>query len=206
MNRVFGIPAGPLAVALAVVLVAAVGVLTAIAAKNLVFLKIGLRNIPRRRSRSALIIAGLMLGTTIISASLLTGDTMATAVRGAVTKSLGVSDEVITAGTNANVATGDASLTAAKPYFDEATALAAVDIAVTRLPVDAVAPAIIEPVAAPHPGSGSTDPKVTLFAPDPARATALGMPAIAQLRPGDVLLNSHAAGELHARPGDRIRF
>src|SRR4051794_7450814 len=159
MDRVFGIPAGPLAVALAVVLVVAAGVLTAIAAKNLVFLKIGLRNIPRRRSRSALIIAGLMLGTTIISASLLTGDTMATAVRGAVTKSLGVSDEVITAGTNANVATGDASLTAAKPYFDATAALAAVDLAVTRLPVDAVAPAIIEPVAAQNPGSGSTDPK-----------------------------------------------
>src|SRR3954471_6502462 len=145
MDRVFGLPAGPLATALAVMLVTAVGVLTTIAVKNLVFLKIGLRNIPRRRSRSALIVAGLMLGTTIISASLLTGDTMATAVRGAVTKSLGVSDEVITAGTNANVMPGDASLTAAKPYFDETAALAAVDTAATGLPVDAVAPAFIEP-------------------------------------------------------------
>src|SRR3954463_16403812 len=118
MDRVFGIPAGPLAVTLAVILVVAAGVLTAIAAKNLVFLKIGLRNIPRRRSRSALIIAGLMLGTAIIAASLLTGDTMATAVRGSVTKSLGVTDEVITAGTSANVDTGDARVTATRPYFD----------------------------------------------------------------------------------------
>src|SRR3954471_7726050 len=117
MNRVFGIPAGPLAAALAVILVAAVGLLTAMAARNLVFLKIGLRNIPRRRSRTALIVAGLMLGTAIIASSLMTGDTMASAVRGAVTKSLGVTDELTTAGTNANVATGDTSLTAAKPYF-----------------------------------------------------------------------------------------
>src|SRR2546423_7543623 len=127
MDRVFGLPAGPLAAALAILLVVAVGVLTAVAARNLVFLKIGLRNIPRRRSRSALIIAGLMLGTAIIAASLLTGDTMATAVRGSVTKSLGVTDEVITAGTSTNIATGNASLAAAKPYFDAGPALPAVD-------------------------------------------------------------------------------
>src|SRR5205085_7541451 len=137
--------AGPFAAALAVVLVAAIGVLTAIAAKNFVFFKIGLRNVPRRRSRSALIVTGLMLGTAIISASLLTGDTMATAVRGAVTKSLGATDELITAGTSAHVETGDTSLTAAKPYFDERAALAAVDTAAKNLPVDAVAAAIIEP-------------------------------------------------------------
>src|SRR5438045_9006589 len=107
MDRVFGLPAGPLAAALAVILVAAVGVLTAMAARNLVFLKIGLRNIPRRRSRSALIVAGLMLGTAIIAASLLTGDTMASAVRGSVTTSLGVTDEVIHAGTRGNVDTGN---------------------------------------------------------------------------------------------------
>src|SRR4051812_39044628 len=124
MDRVFGLPAGPLATALAVMLVTAVGVLTTIAVKNLVFLKIGLRNIPRRRSRSALIIAGLMLGTAIIAASLPPGDTMATAVRGSVTKSLGVTDEVITAGTSANVDTGDARVTATRPYFDAGPALA----------------------------------------------------------------------------------
>src|SRR3954462_15286618 len=146
MDRVFGLPAGPLATALAVMLVTAIGVLTTIAVKNLVFLKIGLRNIPRRRSRSALIIAGLLLGTAIIAASLLTGDTMATAVRGSVTTSLGVTDEVITAGTSANIETGDTSLTAAKPYFDAAPALAAVDRATETLPVDAVTAAIIEPV------------------------------------------------------------
>src|SRR4051812_32603609 len=103
MDRVFGLPAGPLAAALAVLLVVAIGALSVIAARNVVFLKIGLRNIPRRRSRSVLIVAGLMLGTAIIAASLLTGDTMATAVRGSVTKTLGVTDEVITAGTSANI-------------------------------------------------------------------------------------------------------
>src|ERR1043166_9731271 len=123
MDRVFGLPAGPLAAVLGMMLVAAVGVITAIAAKNVVFLKMGLRNIPRRRSRSALIVAGLMLGTAIIAASLLTGDTMASAVRGSVTRSLGVTDEVVIAGTNANVDTGDARVAATRPYFAADAAL-----------------------------------------------------------------------------------
>ncbi|HEY4632852.1 MAG TPA: ABC transporter permease, partial [Candidatus Limnocylindrales bacterium] len=206
MHRVFGIPAGPLAVTLAVALVAALGTLTALAARNLVFLKIGLRNIPRRRSRSALIIAGLMLGTAIIAASLLTGDTMATAVRGSVIKTLGPTDEVITAGTTANVATGDTNLVAAKPYFATRTAMDAVTLAATSLGVHAVVPAIIEPVAAQDERAGTTDPKVTLFAPDPRRAVGIGMPAIGALGTDEALLNDYAAHELRARLGDRVRI
>jgi putative ABC transport system permease protein len=206
MDRVFGIPAGPLAAALAILLVVALGVLTAMALKNVVFLKIGVRNIPRRRSRSALIVAGLMLGTAIISASLLTGDTMATAVRGSVTRSMGVTDELVTAGTTANLDTGDSSLTAAKPYFPQSAAVAAVDAAAKTLPVDAVAAAIIEPVAGQNPGTGSTDPKVTLFAPDPARAGKLAMAQVATLEPGEAFINDYAARELRARSGDSIRI
>jgi putative ABC transport system permease protein len=204
MHRVFGIPAGPLAVALVTVLVAALGTLTVMALRNLVFLKIGLRNIPRRRSRSALIVAGLMLGTAIIAASLLTGDTMATAVRGSVIETLGPTDEVVTSGTTANVATGDTNLAAAKPYFDAGSAMDAVTSAVTSLRVHAVVPAIIEPVAAQDARAGTTDPKVTLFAPDPRRAAEIGMPAIGELGTGDALLNEYAAQELRARRGDRL--
>src|ERR1043165_2077225 len=100
MERVFGLPAQPLSIVLEVLLAVAIGAIAFVALRNVVFLKIGLRNIPRRRARSALIVLGLMLGTTIIAASLFTGDTMATAVRGTVVKSLGVTDEVITAGTS----------------------------------------------------------------------------------------------------------
>src|SRR4051794_41914943 len=103
MQRVFGLPAGPLSVGLAIALVATLGAVTVVAARNAVFFKIGLRNIPRRRSRSALIVLGLMLGTTIIASALLTGDTMATTVRGSVLQSLGRTDEVVTAGTNARM-------------------------------------------------------------------------------------------------------
>src|SRR4051812_21653945 len=173
MQRVFGLPAGPLSVGLAIALVATLGAVTVVAARNAVFFKIGLRNIPRRRARSALIVVGLMLGTTIIASALLTGDTMAAAVRASVTRQLGVTDELVTAGTDARTAV-DVGLHAARPYFDTAPAVAALDHVSGTLPIEGVLPAIVEPVAAQHPTAGRTAPDVTLFAPDPARAGGFG--------------------------------
>lgn len=203
MERVFGLPAGPLSMWLAVVLVAALGAVMVIALRNFVFLKIGLRNIPRRRGRSALIVLGLMLGTTIIASSLLTGDTMASAVRSAVVDSLGAIDETVTGGTAADAA-DVAGLEAATPYFASEPAVEAIDAATASAPVDAVAAAIIEPVAAQHVAGGRTEPRVTLFALDAARAERLGLAAIARLASGEVLLNEDAADELQARDGSTI--
>ena len=45
--------------------------------------KLGVRNVGRRRGRTALIVVGLMLGTTIIATALTTGDTMSHTIRGA---------------------------------------------------------------------------------------------------------------------------
>jgi putative ABC transport system permease protein len=203
MKRVFGLPAGPLSVWLAIILSICIGVVTVLAVRNLVFLKIGLRNIPRRPGRSALIVLGLMLGTTIIASSLLTGDTMATAVRASVVESLGVIDEAVTGGTSADAA-DLAGLEAAKPYFDARDAGEAVERATTTLPVDGATAAIIEPVAAQHRAGGRTAPGVTLFAPDAARAEQFGLGEVADLGPGEVLLNERAADELAASTGSTI--
>ncbi|HEX7165561.1 MAG TPA: FtsX-like permease family protein [Acidimicrobiales bacterium] len=202
MKRVFGFPAGPLSTVLAIVLAVAVGAVVVVALRNLVFLKIGLRNIPRRRGRSALIVLGLMLGTTIIASALLTGDTMARTIRSAVVESLGQTDETVTAGTNADVA--DSGLEAARPYFDAAPAIAAIDSAAKSLPVDGVMAAIIEPVAAQHADAGKTEPRITLFAPDAERVDAFGFTAIRDLASDEVLLNDEAAEELDAEAGSRV--
>ena len=80
----------------------------------------------------------------------------------------------------------------------------ATDRAAESLPVDGVAAAIIEPVAAQHTAAGRTEPRMTLFAPDAERASQFGLPEIADLEPGTVLLDDDAAEELDAAPGDRI--
>jgi putative ABC transport system permease protein len=72
----FGIPA----LTVATWMVAAVGVvllgLLLFAAVNRVLLKMALRNVPRRRAQTVLILFGLMLATLIITASLSVGDTL----------------------------------------------------------------------------------------------------------------------------------
>ena len=81
MNEFFGIPMGPLAVALVILVAALLGALGALALRNRIFLRLGVRNVTRRRARTALIVLGLMLGTTIISSALVTGDTMSHTIR-----------------------------------------------------------------------------------------------------------------------------
>ena len=95
MQSLFGIPIGPLAVVLAIALALVVGVVSAFALRNRVFFKLGVRNVRRRRGRTALIVTGLMLGTTIIAAALASGDTMSHTIRMSAIESLGSTDEIV---------------------------------------------------------------------------------------------------------------
>jgi putative ABC transport system permease protein len=203
VERVFGLPAGALATWLAVLLAAAVGTVTVIALRNTVLLKMGLRNIPRRRGRSALIVLGLMLGTAIISAALFTGDTMATAVRSSVFERLGQTDLIVSAGTDTTNEV-DVGVGVAYPYFPAEAAVATVDDAARSLPVDGVMGAIVEPVAAQHAAGGRTAPRVTLFAPDLDRAGDFGFAGLPPLDDSQVILDPEAADELAAPAGSDI--
>jgi putative ABC transport system permease protein len=212
MNELLGIPTGALATALAVALTVGVGVVGALALRNRVFLKLGVRNVPRRRARSALIVAGLMLGTAIIAAALATGDTMSHTIRSTVIESLGDTDELVSVkGTDVeSIAIGDAPRTAYFPdrdYERIREAVAKSDL------VDGAARAIIETVAVQDATSRQNEPRVTLFASD-AKALAVGFAPIragsepvslADLAPGEVYVNGDAADELAASPGDRLR-
>lgn len=95
MNSLFGIPMDTLMAIFSVAFVAAVGIVAALALRERIFLKLALRNIQRRPGRAGLIVAGLMLGTTIVAAAFNTGDTMTHTVRSTVLTSLGNIDEVI---------------------------------------------------------------------------------------------------------------
>ena len=88
MKELFGIPMDTLAVVLAVLLACIAGSLGILALRNRVLLKLGVRNLGRRRARSALIVVGLMLGTTIIATALATGDTMSHSIRATATRQL----------------------------------------------------------------------------------------------------------------------
>jgi putative ABC transport system permease protein len=200
-------------VVLAVAMAAALGTIAALAARHRVLVRLGVRNVGRRRSRTALIVVGLMLGTAIIAAALTTGDTMSHTIRSEAIAALGNTDELISA-RGAEVDVGAELGSATGVRYIEQSAVARVDAALRGSGlVDGVAPAIVEPVAVQDPARRQNEPRVTLFATDPARmhgfgsiVGSTGRPArLGDLRPGELYLNEHAARELHARRGDRVR-
>src|SRR5690606_7790453 len=95
MQEIFGLP-------MSTVLVVLVGLFTAflfsvalIAWRRPVLFKLGVRNIPRRRAQSTLIVIGLMLSTLIISAALGIGDTLNHSITADVYRQAGHIDAIV---------------------------------------------------------------------------------------------------------------
>src|SRR4029450_12771113 len=119
MNELFGIPMGPLALWVIVALAALVGAVGALALRNRIFFKLGIRNVTRRRARTALIVLGLMLGTTIVSSALVTGDTMSYTIRTSAVQALGKTDVLVSVkGAEVDPAVQLGATTGVE-YFDE---------------------------------------------------------------------------------------
>ena len=147
--------------------------LAALALRNVVFFRLGIRNATRRRGRSVLIIVGLMLATTIIASALGTGDTMGRTVRFTVLRSLGAQDEWVTVKTAKATTPVAVGASTGADVFDQRV-FGAVDRALRGSGVvDAVAPAIVDTVAIQDTTSRQTEPRIGLFAPDPARISGL---------------------------------
>ena len=58
-------------------------------------LKLGLRNIPRRKSQTVLIIVGIMMSTLIMAAAFGTGDSITYSIRKNAVEALGTIDQII---------------------------------------------------------------------------------------------------------------
>lgn len=95
MEKLFGIPMQSIMVVLLVMLGICLLSVAFIAWRRPVIFKLGIRNIPRRKTQTALIVVGLMLATLIISAALGTGDTLNHSVRSAAIDGLGPVDEIV---------------------------------------------------------------------------------------------------------------
>jgi len=76
MNEIFGIPANTLMVALLIITGAILLVIAFVAWRYTLSFRLGLRNLLRRRSQTALVIGGLALSTMIITSALGIGDTI----------------------------------------------------------------------------------------------------------------------------------
>ena len=102
METLFGLEMQYLAAGLSATLLILILAIAIIAVRNRFLIKLSLRNIPRRRTQSILIIVGLMLSSTIVAASLAIGDTITSSIRNAVLDGI-----------------GDIDITISKPVFGE---------------------------------------------------------------------------------------
>ena len=214
MTKLFGIPMGPLELVLVLALAAALATVGLLALRDRVFFRLGVRNVRRRPGRTALIVVGLMLGTTMIAAALATGDTMTSTVRSSAVTALGQTDELVSAkGATPNLAVQAGSATGVR-YFPERD-FAVIRRALSSSPlVDGVAPAIIESIATQDLSSRQTEPQVTLFGSNPADLRGFGritdttgrQVSLASLSPDEVYLNRSAADKLSASVGDVVQL
>ena len=211
MQKIFGIPVGSLAEVLAGLVVVLLAVVAVFALRNRVFFRLGVRNARRRRGRAALIVAGLMLGTAIITASFATGDTMSSSIRSSAITMLGRTDEVVGAkGLTASLAVG--SIGTGTRYFPQSYVERVAAAGRASGLVRAVAPVLVWGSAVQDVSRTQYEPNVTLFAGDPATLSAFGAMraagktvSLAQLGPNEVFLNAKLAYALGAKPGDTVR-
>ena len=95
MAKVFGLPATELAVGMTAILAVIFLIIVIGATRRFILVKMGTRNIPRRKGQSILIVIGLMLSSAIIATSLGIGDTVRHSVRSVAFDFLGPTDEII---------------------------------------------------------------------------------------------------------------
>src|SRR5215213_8221034 len=97
MDTLFGIPTNQLTLALLGVLAAGAIILVYLAVRDRTSFRMAVRNIPRGKEQSALIVAGLMLATVLFSAAFTTGDTLTNSLRAQALENIGRVDVVVRA-------------------------------------------------------------------------------------------------------------
>jgi putative ABC transport system permease protein len=171
-----------------------------------VIFKLGVRNIPRRKAQTILIVIGLMLSTLIISAALGTGDTVDNSISSAVYDGLGRVDEVIVFSKDP-----DANIDNSVSNKIPASAYDQVSAAVKDDPnIDGVGKVLFELVPAINPASGQGEPESVLTGYDPETIKSFGgLKAtngdninFAALAPDEVVISNKAADKLDASVGD----
>ncbi|MDA1257588.1 MAG: FtsX-like permease family protein [Chloroflexi bacterium] len=219
MENLFGIPMVGLATSLAAILAITSLVIIVMALRNRILMKLALRNIPRRRAQTVLIVIGLMLSTTIISASLAIGDTVTGSIRGVVLDALGHTDlrlrTPLSGGTaESQVFADDADGTAffVDRYLDAGTLALVLDITSADSRIDGVMPQIREVLPVLDVRSQLTESRMTVVGFDLQRQAGFGdIRTVAgetimldQLGDFEVLINESGAAELDAQVGDDI--
>ena len=209
MEEIFGLSMNVLMVVVLAVFLAAMAVLAALAWRNRIMLKLGLRPIPRRLGQTVLIIVGVMLSTVIISAAFGTGDTLSFSIRSEVLEELKTIDEIIIpARAKADDSFGSAPYVPYQRFAELQAELADFD------EIDGLAPQIGESVPAVNLRTSQSEGsmRVAGVAPDllegfgTFKLTSGEDARLDDLLEDEAYINDKAAEELDAVAGDELRL
>jgi putative ABC transport system permease protein len=205
MKEFFGADMLVLSSVLAAMLLIVLSVVAFLGMRNRILVKLAVRNIPRRPAQTTLIVVGLMLSTTIISASLAIGDTVTGSIRGVVLDSLGYTDIRVRAPINPGDALSD-------NYLDAAALQSVLDQTSGDSRIDGVLPQIRETLPVLNTASNFTEARMQVAGLDITRSQGFGgitsttgeQVSLSALGAGEVLLNESAAKEIDAKAGDKL--
>jgi putative ABC transport system permease protein len=184
--------------------------------RHRMMLKLGLRNIARRRAQTLLIIMGLTLSTTIITSALGIGDTMTASIRNSATSSLGTIDQMVSGspagGGEFDAFDGGRSAQSRSTISAERYGRLRDQLKGEAL-IDGITGAFSQDAAFVNTRSGQGEPSGALFGLGSefdtqfaGLQTSAGAPApLADLGPGEVYLNLKGAEKLQAQAGDTLQ-
>jgi putative ABC transport system permease protein len=214
MNDLFGLSMTYIMIALLVILGGAVSTILWVIVRQRVMFLIGVRNIPRRRAQTVLIIIGLMLSTLIISTAFSIGDTVNYSLTNLVYERLQGIDEVIHTRTDQTDTGGDSSLATTKPIPGD-TARSLVSEIKAMPGVDGALPVIRTIVPVLDARTRLNEPQSGIIGADPASMqgfesglqTLDGNDAsLGSLAPNEIYVDKSLADKLDILKGDTLQI
>ena len=210
MEELFGLSMDVAMVFLLAVFLPVLAVVAVMAWRNRVMLKLGLRNIPRRKSQTVLIVVGIMISTLIMAAAFGTGDSISYSIRDNAVGSLGTIDEIIvSARASESDIIGSATYFPFQRYQQLKAELEALSVSES---IDGLAPSIGEPVPTVNNRTSLSEGQMRVVGVDPDTLDGFGRfhllsgeeVRLDTLGPNDALINEEAANELDAVAGDEL--
>ena len=208
MNDIFGIPMSTVLVALIAMFSLALLFVAFIAWRRPVLFKLGVRNIPRRRAQSTLIVVGLMLSTLIISAALGVGDTLHHSTSSDVYRQLGHVDALVLRSPDFTAN----RMTSLMENIDERDLALTEEALAGNEDVDGIMPLLDVRVPVMNHEAGQSEPNAILTGIDPTRleqfdglrSTDGGTIDLTAIPDGQVVISEKAAEVLDAKVGDTL--
>ena len=207
MKEIFGLDTDTVMICVVGILAVIAVVLGVLAWRRPLLFKLGLRNVPRRRAQTALIIVGLMISTLIIATAFTVGDTLSSSLRNTAFDVTGPIDHLIQYDPVAGRAASQRDAVVPQHVADDLLMEFGDDpdiVSFIRTVFDAV--------SAENLTTKQTDPRVFLVGLDGDEVDTLGgIPSLDgralslnDLQTGEIILNISAAEKLDASVGDTI--